>query len=159
MTPPGLSPVLSLVEGREPTSPETEVKTRVLAWCSAWSSVNGHFQTDQLREIASGGPVRMAADFGHRMAVNVTIDGYAAFWSPLLSQTFSDWSLMIDSPIDVRVFKNMATANFTTRLQGTAHDGRRLEQKQQTRQMMERVGGVWRLLQEQITIPAEAACL
>ncbi len=43
MKPLDTIPANSVVLRPYPTSPETEVKTRVFAWCSAWSSINGQF--------------------------------------------------------------------------------------------------------------------
>ena len=90
--------------------PETEVRSRVLVWCAAWGSVNGAFPTDTLRDIVAAGPIRMAADFGRDVAVSMSFEDYAAFWSPLLRDTYSDWSLVPDAPVDVRVQSGMAAA-------------------------------------------------
>ena len=159
MAPPNLSSTLSVMSNHEPTSPETEVKTRVFAWCSAWSSINGELLTGRLREFVTDGPIRMVTDFGRHMAVSVSFDAYAAFWSPLLAETFAEWFLVIDSPIDVRVSNNLAMASFHTRLQGVTHDSSRKSQRQHTRHMFENTGGIWRLVQEQTTIAPEGACL
>jgi hypothetical protein len=159
MAPPHLSSTLSVLTQREPTSPETEVRTRVLAWCSAWSSIDGKLPTEKLREIVTDGPVRMATDFGGHMTVNVSLGSYCAFWSSLVSETFCEWSLMIDSPIDVTISGDMAVAEFHTRLQGMTHENDRKSQRQHSRQMFEYARGVWRLVQEQTTIVHEEACL
>ncbi|HAE26898.1 MULTISPECIES: hypothetical protein [Hyphomonas] len=159
MAPPITSSTLSIVSNRGSTSAETKVKTRVFAWCSTWSSVNGAFLTEQLRTIAIDEPVRMVTDFGRRMSVSVSLDAYAAFWSQLLSETFSEWSLVIDSPIDVMVGNNRAIASFNARLQGTTHEGGRASQRQHVQQVFKIVDGTWRLAQEQMTISPENACL
>ena len=154
----GSPATLSAIKGHEPTSPETEVKARVLSWCSAWSSIDGVFQKDKLADILTDGPVRMAADFGDQIAVSITRDAYLAFWSPLLSRTFSDWSLMIDSPIEVTAGHGMASAQFHARIQGTTHAGERKSQRQHTRQVLEHHNGAWRLTQEQIKVSPDQAC-
>ncbi len=147
------------MSNRESPTPEIRVKTRVFAWCSLWSSVNGAFPTEQLRKLATDDPVRMATDFGHRMAVSVSIDAYAGFWSPLLSEHFSEWCLLVESPIDVLMGNNRATAIFETRLQGTTHDGSRKSQRQHMQQVFENAGSTWQLAQEQMTVSSESACL
>lgn len=68
-------PATSFALCPDPTSPETEVKSCVFAWCSTWSSIVGRFLTGSLREIAADGPVRMAADLGDHIAVGVSLDG------------------------------------------------------------------------------------
>lgn len=158
MVPPHLSSPLSVMTNREPTSPETEVKTRIFAWCSAWSSIGGKLPTDKLREIITDGPIRMVTDFGGHMTVNVSLESYSAFWSSLVSETFSEWSLLIDSPIDVAISGNMATAGFQARLQGVTHENTRKSQHQRSRQVFEYAHGVWRLVQEQTTIAPEETC-
>nr|WP_321360961.1 hypothetical protein [uncultured Hyphomonas sp.] len=159
MPPLNTSPILSVVPNLETTSPETEVTTRVFAWCSTWSSVNGAFLTEQLRMIAMDGPVRMVTDFGHRVSVSVSFEAYAAFWSHLLSETFSEWSLMIDSPIDLVIGNNRASASFHARLQGTKHDGRRASQRQHMQHVFGLTDGNWRLEMEQMTVSPEGTCL
>ena len=144
---------------REPASAETEVRARVLVWCSAWSSVNGAFQTDTLRGIAAPGPVRLAADFGRDVAVCASFEEYAAFWSPLLTQTFSDWTLIADPPIEVRVQDGMAAATFSSRFHGISQNGRSMSQRQRVLQVWEKFDGVWRLSHEQTTVDSEGACM
>ena len=151
-------PSHSVVPSLAPTSPETEVKTRVIAWCSSWSSINGRFVTDHLREIANNGPIRMVADLGHHIAVGVSLDGYATYWSQILTEAFAEWFLLIDSPIEVSLCGNMANASFHTRLQGIAHDQCRRSQRQHTQHIFEKKGGTWRLVREQITISPEGTC-
>lgn len=151
-------PGLSVVSSPDPTSPETEVRTRVFAWCSSWSSINGRFVTGSLREIATDGPIRMVADLGHHIAVGVSLDGYAAYWSRNLTEAFAEWFLLIDSPIEVSVSGNMAKASFHTRLQGVTHDQRRKSQRQHTQHIFEKRGGTWRLVQERMIVSPEGTC-
>ena len=149
----------SVVSSSDHPSPETEVKTRVFAWCSSWSSINGRFVTNSLREIVTDGPIRMVADLGDHIAVGVSLDGYASYWSRVLTQTFAEWFLLIDSPIEVSVSGNLAKASFHTRLQGVTHDQCRKSQRQHTQHVFEKRGGTWRLVQEQMTISPEGACI
>ncbi len=93
------------------------------------------------------------------MTVNVSLGSYCAFWSSLVSEIFCEWSLMIDSPIDVTISGDMAVAEFHTRLQGMTHENDGKSQRQHSRQMFEYARGVWRLVQEQTTIVHEEACL
>jgi ketosteroid isomerase-like protein len=150
---------LALHRYRQATSSDTDVRTRTLAWCSAWSSVNGAFQADNLRRIVADGPVRMAADFGHDMAVILNFDSYATFWAPLLSRVFSEWSLVITGPMHVQTNSNLASARFETCLRGQTHDGERKEQRQDMLLMWENNRGMWRLVQEQISVDPQTACL
>lgn len=149
----------SLPVYREPVLPETEVRTRVLTWCSAWGSADGRFKVEALREIIAPGPIRMAADFGRDVEVSVSFEDYAAFWSSLLSQTFTEWMLVADAPIDVRVHNGMAAATFNTRFIGTTRTGRRMEQRQRVLQVWERIEGTWRLSHEQTTVDSDGACV
>ena len=149
----------SIIPDRRHSALETEVRIRILAWCSAWSSVNGRLQTDLLREIAVDGPVRMVTDFGHDMAVSFTFDAYAAFWAPVLTHTLSEWLLLLDSPIDVTVGNGRASASFHTRLQGTTHEGRRRDQRQHMLQIWENTSGTWRLAHEQMTVDPQGGFL
>jgi len=159
MKPFNISSSPALLRYRQATSSETEIRTRTLAWCSAWSSVNGAFQTDRLREIVADGPIRMATDFGHDMAVNLNFDSYATFWSPLLVRTLSEWSLIVAGPIKVQTSGNLASAELDTRLRGRAHDGQPKEQRQHMRLMWENTRSMSRLVHEQIIIDPKTACL
>jgi len=158
MSPPHFSPAVATVAEPDPTSPETDVKTRVFAWCSAWSSIKGRFQPERLEEIAADGAVRMTADFGDVISVSVTLDAYVAFWGHLLSETFAEWFLVVDSPLRIAVSDGYATASFDARLQGITHDGQRKSHRQAMQQTFEKSGGGWRLIQEQAKIPPEGAC-
>ena len=144
---------------REPAAAETEVRARALIWCSSWSSVNGALPVNALREIAAPGPVRLAADFGRDVAVSSSFEEYAAFWSPLLTQTFSSWTLIADPPIEVRVHDGMAAATFSSRFFGKTHNGRPMAQRQHVLQVWEKFDGVWRLSHEQTTVDSEGACM
>ncbi len=159
MTPHDISSAHSIIPDQRSSAFETEVKIRILAWCSTWSSVKGQFQADRLREIATDGPMRMAADFGHDMAVSVTFDAYAAFWAPVLTRTLSEWLLLLDSPIEVTVGNSKASASFHARLQGTTHEGRRRDQRQHMLQIWENTSGTWHLAHEQMTVDPQGGFL
>lgn len=152
MAPPHVPSFPFTVSDPEPTSPETEVKARVFAWCSAWSSIEGKFQRNRLDEIASGGTIRMTTDFGEVTCFSVSLDAYAAFWAPFLTETFSEWFLIVDSPLQVTVGDRYATACFDAQLQGIMHDGDRKSHRQTMQQTYTKSGGAWRLAQEQTKI-------
>lgn len=129
---------------------ETEIRSRLDRWFAAWSPGSAPFDAEALRPLFAEGPIHVVDDFGDRVVVIESFDGYAATWSPVMAG-FTEWRIRPAARPVVQASGDLAAVTFAFLGSGRTLAGEAVRAAQHGTQVWRRQGGRWVIVHEHLT--------
>ena len=129
---------------------ETEIRAQLDRWFAAWSPGDEPFDAEALRPLFAEGPIHVVDDFGDRVVVIDSFDGYAATWTPVMA-AFAEWRIRPAGRPDVQVSGDLAAVIFAFLGDGRTRAGEAVEAAQHGTQIWRKRGETWAIVHEHLT--------